>query len=134
LDNLLTGNTGNNTLMGLDGNDVIDGDAGTDTMIGGSGDDTYYSDVVGETITEAANDGLDSVYASATHTLQANVELLFLTGTTQINGTGNALSNLLRGNTARNILVGGGGISWKAVKATTHCRAPLAHCSRRVGQ
>jgi Ca2+-binding RTX toxin-like protein len=110
LDNFLTGNAGINTLTAHAGNDTLDGGAGTDTMIGGAGDDTYYSDVTGETINEAANEGLDQVISAATQTLAANVEMLFLTGSAQVNGTGNVLSNLLRGNEMRNVLTGGGGI------------------------
>lgn len=110
LDNLLFGNTGNNTLTGHAGNDTLDGGSGTDTMVGGDGDDTYYSDVSGEVITEVANQGLDRVVSSATQTLAANVEMLFLTGASQINGTGNTSSNLLCGNDVRNVFSGGGGI------------------------
>ena len=110
LDNLLFGNTGTNTLTGNAGNDTLDGGGGSDTMVGGDGDDTYYSDLTGEAITEATDQGLDRVYSAATQTLAANVEMLFLTGSDLINGTGNAASNLLRGNEVRNVLVGGGGI------------------------
>ncbi|HET7875522.1 MAG TPA: calcium-binding protein, partial [Methylomirabilota bacterium] len=38
-----------------------------------------------------------------------NVENLTLTGTAAINGTGNALNNILRGNSAANVLAGGPG-------------------------
>jgi Ca2+-binding RTX toxin-like protein len=44
-----------------------------------------------------------------TLTLTSNVENLFLTGTSAINGTGNTLNNLVRGNTAINTLNGGTG-------------------------
>jgi len=111
LDNILTGNSGNNTLTGLAGNDTFDpGSAGTDVLVGGQGNDTYtVTRSTGITITEVANEGVDTVNASVTHTLAANVDVLFLTGSTAINGTGNALANLLRGNTGINTLAGGGG-------------------------
>jgi Ca2+-binding RTX toxin-like protein len=110
-DNVLTGNTGNNTLTGLTGNDTLyGGSAGTDVLVGGAGNDTYTVDrTTGITTTELANEGVDAVNASVTLTLAANIELLFLTGTTAINGTGNTLANLLRGNTANNTLAGAGG-------------------------
>jgi Ca2+-binding RTX toxin-like protein len=63
----------------------------------------------GDTISEAANSGTDIVQSSISHALGANIENLALTGTAAINGNGNALDNLLRGNAAANVLNGGGG-------------------------
>jgi Ca2+-binding RTX toxin-like protein len=113
LDNLLTGNNGSNTLTGAAGNDTLMGGAGTDNMIGGQGDDTYFVDVSADITTESASEGIDLVNSSVTRSLAsagANIELLFLTGTSAINATGNALSNLLRGNSGVNTLVGSAGI------------------------
>jgi Ca2+-binding RTX toxin-like protein len=112
LDNVLVGNSGSNTLTGDAGNDALNpGSGGTDVMRGGAGNDVYtLTRTSGVTITENANEGIDLVNASVTHTLAANVELLFQTGSSAINGTGNALANLLRGNTANNTLAGGGGV------------------------
>jgi Ca2+-binding RTX toxin-like protein len=109
LDNMLTGNGVNNTLTGGAGNDTLDGGAGTDTMSGGAGNDVYYVDIAADVTTENANEGIDLVNSAATRTLAANIELLFLAGSTAINGTGNTLANLLRGNAMNNTLVGGGG-------------------------
>ncbi|MBX9901173.1 MAG: hypothetical protein K2Y28_10380, partial [Burkholderiaceae bacterium] len=71
--------------------------------------DTYIVDVTGDIITEAANAGTDLVQSSATYTLGANLESLTLTGNAAINGTGNTLDNILRGNSAANVLAGGTG-------------------------
>jgi Ca2+-binding RTX toxin-like protein len=109
LDNVLTGNAVNNTLNGGAGNDTLDGAAGTDTMSGGAGNDIYYVDIAADVTTENANEGMDLINSAATRTLAANIELLFLTGTSAINGTGNSLANLLRGNSVNNTLIGGGG-------------------------
>ncbi|MFM6267180.1 MAG: calcium-binding protein, partial [Dolichospermum sp.] len=51
----------------------------------------------------------DTLTASVTTTLAANVENLTLTGTAAINGTGNVGNNIITGNGANNILNGGAG-------------------------
>jgi Ca2+-binding RTX toxin-like protein len=115
---VLTGGRGNDTLIGLAGNDMLqgrqghdllDGGTGTDTMQGGTGNDTYVVDVAGDVVTELANEGTDTVQASINYTLGSNVEKLTLTGTSDINGTGNSLENILIGNSAANVLTGGAG-------------------------
>ena len=109
LDNVLTGNSGVNVLTGGAGNDTLDGRLGADTMTGGTGNDTYVVDATGDVVTENVNEGMDTVQSSVTYMLAANVENLTLTGTAAINGTGNALDNILAGNSAANTLTGGTG-------------------------
>ncbi|PSB08387.1 hypothetical protein C7B62_16995, partial [Pleurocapsa sp. CCALA 161] len=109
LNNIITGNTANNQLDGGLGNDTMTGGTGNDTMTGGTGNDTYVVDAAGDVVSEISTIAteIDTVNASVTHTLGANVENLTLTGTTAINGTGNTLNNTLTGNTANNQLDGG---------------------------
>ena len=76
------GNALDNRLTGNDQNNILDGMGGADTMIGGKGDDSYYVDQSGDKIVEQADEGVDTVYASVSTTLSANVEnLVLLDGT-----------------------------------------------------
>jgi Ca2+-binding RTX toxin-like protein len=104
-----TGNSLANVITGNWANNIINGGAGADKMIGGNGDDIYIVDNVKDVITENLNEGTDLVQSSVTFTLSANVENLTLTGTSAINGTGNALHNYINGNGANNTLTGNDG-------------------------
>jgi Ca2+-binding RTX toxin-like protein len=106
LNNIITGNSGANTLTGGIGNDTLIGGVGNDTLIGGVGNDTYTIDG-GDTLVEAAGEGTDTVQAAISYTLLSNFEVLTLTGTANINGTGNAADNILNGNAGNNVLDGG---------------------------
>jgi Ca2+-binding RTX toxin-like protein len=108
----ITGSTSNNVLYGYGGNDILNGGAGVDTLIGGLGNDIYQVDSTTDVITENANEGTDTIQSSVTYTIAslANIENLTLTGSSVINGTGNAANNILTGNTANNTLNGNAGV------------------------
>ena len=106
----LTGNSLNNIIEGSHfTTDVIDGGVGADTMIGYQGDDSYYVDNAGDVVVEAAGAGFEQVFASVSYALTDNVENLTLTGTQAIDGTGNALNNVITGNANNNVISGGAG-------------------------
>ncbi|WP_085316327.1 beta strand repeat-containing protein [Derxia lacustris] len=109
LANFIAGNTAANALIGAEGNDTLDGGGGADTLTGGSGNDLYLVDSSADRVVELALSGTDSVQSSLSWTLGANLENLLLTGSSAINGTGNALDNLITGNAAVNLLKGGAG-------------------------
>jgi len=103
------GNDLNNVLTGNAGKNILDGGLGADTMRGGLGNDTYVVNNVGDVTSETDGGGVDNVLTSVTRTLGTDLENLTLTGTASINGTGNVLANMLRGNDASNTLSGGSG-------------------------
>jgi Ca2+-binding RTX toxin-like protein len=87
---------------------VLTGNSGANVLTGGAGNDTYVVGT-GDTVTEQASAGTDTVQSAITWTLGTNLENLTLTGTTAINGTGNTLDNILTGNSGANVLTGGAG-------------------------
>nr|WP_281064934.1 calcium-binding protein [Asticcacaulis solisilvae] len=95
------------TLDGGHGDDILDGGADNDQMYGSAGNDTYVVDHVGDRVYEYYDEGTDTVKASISYALTPDVEVLNLTGTANINGTGNGLSNSLNGNSGNNGLSGG---------------------------
>jgi Ca2+-binding RTX toxin-like protein len=106
-----TGNAMANRLVGNSGDNILDGRSGADTMIGGLGNDSYVVNSTADVISELAGQGTDTVQSYITYTLAAasNLENLTLLGANAINGTGNALDNVLRGNKVANVLNGGVG-------------------------
>jgi Ca2+-binding RTX toxin-like protein len=118
--NVLTGNSGNNT---LDGGDV----GGTDTMYGGLGNDTYVLYNSGDQITEGVGQGTDTVILrnNISYTLSGDLENLTLDfysygGSTAMTATGNSGNNVITDNssfytgyfgnsTVNNVLIGGDG-------------------------
>jgi Ca2+-binding RTX toxin-like protein len=119
-DDSLAGGTGNDTLVGGAGADSLTGGTGNDNMAGGAGDDTYVVADTADVVTEvggtsgtdavkAALNGTDIVQSSITYTLGSYIENLTLTGSGDVNGTGNTLANTVTGNTGANTLTGGTG-------------------------
>ena len=104
-----TGNTNANILIGNDGSNTLDGLSGADAMTGLRGNDVYIVDNIGDTVAEGGTDGagFDEVRASVTYGLVVDIENLTLTGSANINGTGNDLTNTLTGNAGLNTLAGG---------------------------
>ncbi len=107
--NAIDGLDGNDTISGGAGRDEIDGGSGQDLMIGHGGNDLYTVDDSDDQIIEIAAGGEDSVQSSVDWVLSDYVENLELLGEQSLVGTGNSLSNIIRGNRGNNYLYGGAG-------------------------
>ncbi len=105
-----TGNGLNNIIVGDVQNNWIDGGTGADHMFGGAGNDTYIVDNDGDRVSEELSGhddgGNDTVMSSVTFHIFSYVENLTLTGTGDINATGNQWNNVLTGNDGKNVLNG----------------------------
>jgi serralysin len=122
---VITGNAGANVLngggagfdylVGLGGDDILVGNSfGPSTLQGGTGDDWYYVSLTGDSLVEFAGEGNDRILSSVSYTLSAGQEIETLStidpaGTSAINLTGNALTQVISGNAGANILTSGGG-------------------------
>ncbi len=103
----LTGNAFRQMLIGNAGENRLDGGAGADLMIGGKGNDTYVVDDAGDIVLEKPGEGFDLVEASVSYSLVGtHADRITLTGTGNIDATGQELSNLLIGNAGNNVLDG----------------------------
>jgi len=109
------GSGGADVFNGDAGANILDGGAGADILTGLAGNDSYYVDDAGDQLIESS--GIDTVFASISYTLvnadnpalSGVFEKLVLTGTGDIDGTGNTLSNHITGNSGANVLTGGAG-------------------------
>lgn len=122
-DDAISGGSGADYLAGGAGSDILDGGAGGDKLLGGAGNDVYIvdsaDDRVYETVTTAGSDtvdagGTETVVSAVSFSLARGnslrfVERLTLTGTADLDGTGNALANIITGNDGANRLSGGAG-------------------------
>lgn len=109
--NMISGTDQADTLVGSSGNDTLDGRLGADTMTGGNGNDVYVVDNAFDRVVETntSTSQIDTVQASVSWTLGANLENLVLTGVSDINGSGNERHNFITGNAANNVLNGAAG-------------------------
>ena len=109
----IIGGGGNDTLLGGDGRDFLGGGSGADLMRGGLGNDQYVVDNAGDRIDGeigySLGGGIDTVRSFIDYTLGANLEILRLQGSADLDGNGGFAPESLVGNSGRNRLDGGGG-------------------------
>ena len=104
-----TGNAGDNVILGNEYENRLDGGGGEDRLEGGGGDDTYVIDSAGDVVVELEGEGYDTVEIGRSFSVSeiANIENVTLTGTLNINATGDDGTNILIGNSGDNVLDGG---------------------------
>ena len=101
-------------MNGAGGNDRLWGEGAADQMTGGLGDDIFYVDNALDRTFEAAGQGNDRVYTTASYALAAaqHIEVFATTsvaGTATIGLTGNELAQRIDGNNGANVINGNGG-------------------------
>jgi Ca2+-binding RTX toxin-like protein len=111
---MLGSGAGADRLQGEGGNDTLDGGTGIDHLIGGTGNDTYRVDTAADAVVETAGGGWDTVLASGSYALAADleVEVLNLSGVssrTAASLTGSDTANEITGHAGTNTLKGQGG-------------------------
>ena len=104
-DDSLAGSASADTINGFAGNDTLDGAGDGDSMVGGTGNDLYIVDNSSDMIVEQPDEGTDEIRANTSYMLPDWVENLTLTGDGL--GTGNALDNVLRGDTLGSAMLHG---------------------------
>ncbi|KGM50591.1 calcium-binding protein [Pseudooceanicola atlanticus] len=107
------GNGLQNHIKGNAEDNILDGGKNNDTLEGGTGDDRYLVRAPGDTVIEAADEGIDTVLAFRSYAMEAHVEKLFMQtvytkdGDPAIfNGIGNALDNTIVGTPFDNFVIG----------------------------
>jgi Ca2+-binding RTX toxin-like protein len=104
------GGWGEDLIIGTPDDNTLDGRQDVDDMRGGFGDDTYIVDNINDDVREYNAQGFDRVLSTAyNYVIPEHVEELYLNGSGDIDGTGNADSNHIFGNNGDNRLDGMGG-------------------------
>jgi trimeric autotransporter adhesin len=96
-------------LIGSHFDDILVGNAQANVLTGGAGNDAYFVDGAADVVIENANEGTDTVYSTANFRLSANVEVLVLQGSADLQGFGNSATNVIYGNSGSNVLDGDAG-------------------------
>ena len=93
-------------------NQIFTGTSGAEAMAGGEGDDIYHVNHAGDSVTELAFQGNDTIITSVNYTLAEGNSIENLVVANGLNGTiltGNSADNVLKGGTGNDILKGAGG-------------------------
>lgn len=95
--------------LGTDGNDILISGGNDEQLEGGLGNDVYFVDSSFDSIVENVGAGDDLVYTTVSFDVPANVEVLIMTGSGDLNTTGTSNRDIIQGNSGENIINGAGG-------------------------
>jgi Ca2+-binding RTX toxin-like protein len=106
-----TGNSSANVVTGNTGNDVLVAGSGAATLIGNStaGADTFVVNSTADSVTESNSGTAALVKSSISYTLGTHLENLTLTGSGNLSGAGNSVTDVITGNTGNDVLSAGTG-------------------------
>jgi Ca2+-binding RTX toxin-like protein len=106
---VLTG-TGGLTGTANSATDTLVSGTGGETLLGSSGNDTFVVYNAADIVTDTSATASNTIESSVSYTLPTNVNSLYLIGTANLMGTGNAASDLITNSTSGNAtLVAGSG-------------------------
>jgi Ca2+-binding RTX toxin-like protein len=103
------GNTAANVITANSGNDTLIAGSGVATLIGGSGNGTFVVNNVSDVVQDSSTTASNTIQASVSYALAANVNNLVLTGSANLTGTANSGNDTLASNSGADTLVGGSG-------------------------
>ena len=104
----ITGNGGNDLITANSGADTLVAGSGVDTFVGGAGADTFVVNSVGDVVQDGYASG-SQIESSASYSLPANVDILILDGSDNIEGTANSDADSLVGSSGADTLMGAAG-------------------------
>jgi Ca2+-binding RTX toxin-like protein/GH24 family phage-related lysozyme (muramidase) len=106
----LQGNDLGNIITANSGNDTLIAGSGPAFLIGGAGNDMFVINNVADVV-QAKKGGVNTIQTSVSFTASANVKNLTGTGNADITLTGNDLANVITANSGNDTLVAGSGVA-----------------------
>ena len=107
-----TGNDLANVITANSGNDTLVAGTGLATLVGGAGNDTFVINNVGDVIqAQSTGSNVNTVESSVSVFAPTNVQDVTLTGTASLAAFGNGLANVLTANSGNDSLVAGTGVA-----------------------
>ncbi len=107
---VLTG-TASVTARANNGNDLLVSNSGVNTLVGGTGNDAFIVNNSQDLVQASASGATNTIEATVSFVLPANVGSLALLGTAGLTGTGNSLNDVISANAGNDTLVAGTGLA-----------------------